>query len=245
MPSSARWYKPPAEPWGRLSTARRNAGRRPAAGGDWLPPGGRFRGGCAPHSLFGCAKKRMRRARWKRKRRFGALRCSGPPRDGGRRIGACSDLAWPSGTLWVSANLQLPSRGGWCRTCRGGCRIVSASLFAAAGLEVSGSWCSGPMWASAPTGMRRMRKVIRFSGDAEDVKGHPFFRGCGGCERSLTFCGDTESHRFSGKPRAIVFVGMWKAICFSEIPESHRPSRRGGCPHPPAGTGPCNRQGSA
>ena len=90
-----------------------------AASEVWLPPGGRFRRGCAPHSLFGCAKKRMRRARWKRKRRFDALRCSGPPRDGGRRIGACSDLGLPSGTLGYSASLQLPSRGGWCRPRRG------------------------------------------------------------------------------------------------------------------------------
>ena len=48
--------------------------------GDSAPAGGRFRGGCAPHSLFVLDKKRMRRARWKRKNRFNALRCSGPPR---------------------------------------------------------------------------------------------------------------------------------------------------------------------
>ena len=71
--------------------------------GDSAPAGGRFHGGCAPHSLFVLDKKRMRRARWKRKNRLGALRCSGPPRDGGRRIGACSDFAWPSGTLSPSA----------------------------------------------------------------------------------------------------------------------------------------------
>ena len=29
-----------------------------------------------------------------------------------RRIGACSDFAWPSGTLWSSARSVLPSRGG-------------------------------------------------------------------------------------------------------------------------------------
>ena len=40
-------------------------------------------------------------------------------RDGGRRIGACSDLGLPSGTLGSSASLQLPSRGGWCRPRRG------------------------------------------------------------------------------------------------------------------------------
>ena len=42
--------------------------------GDSAPAGGRFHGGCAPHSLFVLYKKRMRRARWKRKNRFIALR---------------------------------------------------------------------------------------------------------------------------------------------------------------------------
>ena len=31
---------------------------------------------------------------------------------GSRRIGACSELGWPSGTLWPSARSILPSRGG-------------------------------------------------------------------------------------------------------------------------------------
>ena len=48
-------------------------------------------------------RQRLRSARSKRKGRLGALRCSGPPRDGGRWIGASADLAWPSGTLGSSA----------------------------------------------------------------------------------------------------------------------------------------------
>ena len=44
--------------------------------GIWLPPGGRFHGGCAPHSLFVLDKKRMRRARWKRKNRFWSQLCT-------------------------------------------------------------------------------------------------------------------------------------------------------------------------
>ena len=71
--------------------------------GDSAPAGGIVHAGCAPHSLFVLDKKRTRRARWKRKNRFNALRCSGPPRDGGRRIGASSDFARLSGTLWPSA----------------------------------------------------------------------------------------------------------------------------------------------
>ena len=105
--------------WGAASSGAdvvRAAGRR--------PPGlcsrrGACPAGCTPHFLFRLAEKKTGRARSKRKGRLGALRCSGPPRDGGRRIGACSDLGWPSGTLWPSAKLILPSRGGWCGGCRG------------------------------------------------------------------------------------------------------------------------------
>ena len=68
----------------------------------------------APPIFFSVlAEKKTGRARSKRKGRLGALRCSGPPRDGGRRIGACSDFAWPSGTLSSSAIPRLPSRVGW------------------------------------------------------------------------------------------------------------------------------------
>ena len=49
-----------------------------------------------------------------KKKCLAALRCSGPPRDGGRRTGASADLALPSGTLGSSARSILPSRGGWC-----------------------------------------------------------------------------------------------------------------------------------
>ena len=87
--------------------------------GDSAPAGGRFHGGCAPHSLFVLDKKRMRRARWKRKNRFIALRHVRASARRGRRIGACSDFAWPSGTLGSSARSILPSRAGWCRPRRG------------------------------------------------------------------------------------------------------------------------------
>ena len=83
---------------------------------------GRTRKGYAA-SVSGKAANGCAIARSKRKGRLGALRCSGPPRDGGRRIGACSDLGLPSGTLGSSAKSMLPSRGGWCRPRRGGHRI--------------------------------------------------------------------------------------------------------------------------
>ena len=52
-------------------------------------------------------------------------------RDGGRRIGACSDLGWPSGTLGSSARSVLPSRGGWCVLGRGARTHLTSSSFRA------------------------------------------------------------------------------------------------------------------
>ena len=76
-------------------------------------------GQCAPHSLFGCAKKRTRRARCKRKRRRARSGAVALRAYGGRRIGACSDFSWHSGTLGPSVRSILPSRGGWCGGGRG------------------------------------------------------------------------------------------------------------------------------
>ena len=94
----------------------RAAGRR--------PPGlcsrrGACPAGCTPHFLFGLGRKENGPCTVQKKRPLGALRCSGPPRDGGRRIGACSDFAWPSGTLSSSARSMVPSRAGWCGGRRG------------------------------------------------------------------------------------------------------------------------------
>ena len=94
-------------------------GHRTAAAGDSAPAGGWSSGDAPPIFFSVLAEKKTGRARSKRKDRFDALRCSGPPRDGGRRIGACSDLALPSGTLFSSARSILPSRGGWCGGGRG------------------------------------------------------------------------------------------------------------------------------
>ena len=44
------------------------------------PPGGRFHGGCAPHSLFGLAQKENAPRPVEEKKALSALRCSGPPR---------------------------------------------------------------------------------------------------------------------------------------------------------------------
>ena len=80
-------------------------------------------GQCTPHFLFGLARKENGPCTVQKKRALSALRYSGPPRDGGRRIGACSDFALPSGTLGSSARSILPSRGGWCGGRQGGYRI--------------------------------------------------------------------------------------------------------------------------
>ena len=50
---------------------------------------------------------------------------------GGRRIGACSDLALPSGTLYSSARTMLPSRGGWCGGHRAARTYLTCSSFRA------------------------------------------------------------------------------------------------------------------
>ena len=93
-------------------------GRRTAASRVLAPARGLVQRGCPPISLLSC-QKRNGPCTVQRERRLGALRCSGPPRDGGRRIGACSDLALPSGTLGPSVRSILPSRGGWCGGGRG------------------------------------------------------------------------------------------------------------------------------
>ena len=78
------------------------------------PPGGRFHGGCAPHSLFGLAQKENAPRPVEEKKALVRAPVQWPSaRDGGRRIGACSDFAWPSGTLGPSAvpPTAVPWRG--------------------------------------------------------------------------------------------------------------------------------------
>ena len=85
------------------------------------PAGGRFHGGCAPHSLFVLDKKRMRRARWKRKNRFIALRrLRASALYGGRREMVPACLRWPSdgrGVVRYRLDGGFPRRG--CRGQRG------------------------------------------------------------------------------------------------------------------------------
>ena len=119
----------------------------------------------APPIFFSVlAEKKTGRARSKRKGRLGALRCSGPPRDGGRRIGASADLALPSGTLWPSARSVLPSRGGWCPDRRGAKPHLTSFSFTvsrcgAPSISVTSVPLAPPSARSAcPQGARRIRK---------------------------------------------------------------------------------------
>ena len=98
-------------------------------------------GQCAPHSLFGCAKKRTRRARCKRKRRRArsgavALRATG----GGGSVPA---PIWPClrARYALLRFPRLPSRGGWCGSCRDArthlnCFAFPVSRYGAPGISV-------------------------------------------------------------------------------------------------------------
>ena len=106
-------------------------------------------GQCAPHSLFGCAKKRTRRARCKRKRRRARSGAVALRAYGGRRTSACSDLALPSGTLCSSA--ISPTAVPW-RMVRklSGCKnAFDQLLFPRVPLRYALPWRS---WGSVPAG---------------------------------------------------------------------------------------------
>ena len=89
------------------------------------------RAGRGEGPIFGLAKRETGRARSKEKSVRRAPVQWPSARDGGRRIGACSDLGWPSGTLFSSAKSALPSRGGWCPDRRGARTHLTSSSFRA------------------------------------------------------------------------------------------------------------------
>ena len=106
-------------------------------------------GQCAPHSLFGCAKKRTRRARCKRKRRRARSGAVALRAYGGRRTSACSDFSWHSGTLCSSA--ISPTAVPW-RMVRklSGCKnAFDQLLFPRVPLRYALPWRS---WGSVPAG---------------------------------------------------------------------------------------------
>ena len=94
-----------------------------AATGSLLPQGA-CPAGCTPHFLFRLAEKKTGRARSKRKGRLGALRCSGPPRATGVGVPVPAPILPGLRARYALLRFpQLPSRGGWFRRRRGGCRM--------------------------------------------------------------------------------------------------------------------------
>ena len=140
--SCACWGRRPRRPAGKTSPGMCRGGYQPP--GEMQAAGRRPRGsgsrqgacpaGCTPHFLFHLVEKKTGRARSKRKDRLDALR---RVRASARRGSAdrCKRRFWPAfgHAMHLLRFLGLPSRGGWCGGRRGGYRIVSASLFAAAG----------------------------------------------------------------------------------------------------------------
>ena len=81
---------------------------------------------------FGLAKREMGRARSKEKSVWRAAVQWPSARNGGRRIGACSDLDWPSGTLCSSAMPVAAVPWRMAPTASGWLAHGAASLFATA-----------------------------------------------------------------------------------------------------------------
>ena len=106
-------YKPPVEIWAAVRRPRGFCSRR-----------GLVQPGCTPRFLFRLAEKKTGRARSKRKGRLDALRCSDPPRATGVGVSVPAPI-WTGlrARYALLRFLLLPSRGGWRRPRRGGCRM--------------------------------------------------------------------------------------------------------------------------
>ena len=108
-------------------------GRRPAATGDSAPTGGWSSGMHPPFSFPSCGKEnRPCTVQKKRPLRRAPARSRLCATGVGGSVQA-PILACLRARYHLLQFLGLPSRGGWCGGRRGGYRIVSASLFAAAG----------------------------------------------------------------------------------------------------------------
>ena len=175
-------------------------------------------GQCAPHSLFGCAKKRTRRARCKRKRRRARSGAVALRAYGGRRTSACSDLALPSGTLCSSA--ISPTAVPW-RMVRklSGCKnAFDQLLFPRVPLRYALPWRSwklqlGPMLKlSLTTGQRQRKSAQRVS------RTSPGWRGSQGPDVSLS---DRRKGSPTFPPPKHVFFSAGSSIPHSPCSEVH------------------------
>ena len=107
-----------------------------------LLPQGAGPAGCTPHFLFPLVEKKTGRARSKRKGRLDALRCSGPPRATGVGVSVPAPI-WTGlrARYALLRFLLLPSRGGWCGSCRDArthlnCFAFPVSRYGAPGISV-------------------------------------------------------------------------------------------------------------
>ena len=150
-------------PWGM---------EEPPSGGRGRPCSRRGHGPCgdAPPIFFSILWKRKRAVHGPKAKTalVATLHVCAKLLYGGRRIGASADLARPSGTLWSSASLQLPSRAGWCRRRRGARTHLTSFSFRAFrftrkgyAASVSGRAANGCAAATRCPGGRRGRPVCR------------------------------------------------------------------------------------
>ena len=128
-------------------------GRRPAATGDSAPAGGWSSGMHPPFSFPSCGKENgpctvQKKRPLRRAPARSCLRATGVGGSVQAPILACLRARYH-----LLRFLGLPSRGRWCGGRRGGYRIVSASLFAAASCPAR----ELPIKASAPTTARAAR----------------------------------------------------------------------------------------
>ena len=108
-------------------------GRRTAATGGLAPARGTCPAGTHPPFSFpSCGKENgLCTVQKKRPLLVATLHIRAKLLHGSRRIGACSDLGWPTGTLCSSARAILPSRGGWYGGHRGARTHLSCFSFRA------------------------------------------------------------------------------------------------------------------
>ena len=121
-------------------------------------------GGCAPILFLVLPKKRMRRARCKRKRRFDALRCSGPPRATGVGVRWCLRVYGdcPTGAAWCGTGLMADSRGAGAVVGRGARTHLTSFSFRAFRFATRCPGGRGGLYQRADVGIPPLRQDYGF-----------------------------------------------------------------------------------
>ena len=122
-------------------------------------------GGDAPPILFlVLPKKRTRRARCKRKRRFDALRCSGPPRATGVGVRWCLRVYGdcPTGAAWCGTGLMADSRGAGAVVGRGARTHLTSFSFRAFRFATRYPGGRGGLYQRADVGIRPYGRTMAF-----------------------------------------------------------------------------------